>query len=162
MLTEVRHRYLAEISLSNIDATRIDPEVMMLLDTGAFNTMVDFELAKRFGTMLNFTIPVSIGGNSGEAHACILHKLSVGDFEMTRVFTLAYPFTDWLTRHIILGTNVLNNWEFTTSRKNNTIKFIENIPDDAPNKEHPYQNYFLKGEYIAVQEDLNETLKINP
>ena len=33
MLTEVRHRYLAEISLSNIDATRIDPEVMMLLDT---------------------------------------------------------------------------------------------------------------------------------
>jgi len=130
----------------------------MLLDTGAFNTMIDFELAKRFGIMLPITIPITIGGNAGEAIGCIMPYLTVGDFEITRMFALAFPFKDWLVRHIILGANVTNNWEFTTSRTKNLIKFTEDVPPDAPNQKYPYQNYFTKGKYVAVQNELLSTI----
>jgi hypothetical protein len=120
--------------------------------------MIDIELAKRFCTMLPITIPISIGGNLGEARGCIIHKATVGDFEMTRVFALAFPFKDWLMRHIILGANVLNNWEFILSRADNIIKLSERIPSDAPNKVHPYQNYFTGGTYVAVQDEMLNTL----
>jgi hypothetical protein len=120
--------------------------------------MIDFDLAKRFGTILPTKIPISIGGNLGEAQGCIIHKVAIGDFEMTRMFALAFPFKDWLVRHIILGANVLNNWDFTTSRTDNVIRFIERIPHDVPNKEHPYQNYFTEGLYVAVQDEMFNTI----
>ena len=116
--------------------------------------MIDLDLAKRFGTMLPIKIPISIGGNRGEARGCIIHKITLGAFEMTRVFALAYPFKDWLMRHVILGANVLNNWDFTTSRTENTVRLTEKIPPYVPNKEHPYQNYFTEGEYVAVQDEM--------
>jgi len=120
--------------------------------------MVDIDHAKNFGIMLPITIPISIGGSLGEAQGCILPKVTLGDFEMSRVFALAFPFKDWLAGHIILGANVLNNWDFATSRTRNTIKFVEEIPPDAPNKKNPYQNYFTGGEYVAVQDEILNTL----
>ena len=153
LLGKIRHRYIANVAVSNLDSSIVDHEVKMLLDTGAFNTMIDFDLAKRFGVMLSIKTPISIGGHLGEAQGCIIPKLTVGGFEMQRVFVLAFPFKDWLVRHIILGANVLNNWDFTTSRTDNVIRFSERIPHDVPNKEYPYQNYFIKGEYVAVQDE---------
>ena len=152
--SEVRHRFIASVALSNEDSSRVDQKVMMLLDTGAFNTMIDFGLAKSFG----FLLPISIGGSLGEAQGCIIPQIIVGNFEMTRVFTLAFPFKDWLMRHIILGANVLNNWDFMTSRTDNVIRFSERIPPDTPNKENPYQNYFRSGKYVAVQYEVINTL----
>ena len=91
--------------------------------------------------------------NSREAHGCIIPKIIIGNFEMIKMFALAFSFSDWLTRHVILGANVLNNWDFTTSRTDNIIEFSERIPPDAPNKKNPYQNYFRNGEYVAVQDE---------
>lgn len=159
LLSEIRHRYIAHAKLSRHDLEQQADGVMTLLDTGAFNTMIDLRLAKRFGIMLPMKIPVSIGGNLGEAQGCILSCVKLGDFEMTRVFALSFPFKDWLVRHIILGANVTNNWEFTTSRTKNVIRFTEEIPPDAPNQKHPYQNYFISGEYVAVQDDAFVALK---
>jgi len=84
----------------------------------------------------------------------------MGNFEMTRVFALAFPFRDWLVRHIILGANVLNNWEFTASRTKNEIRFTEEIPPYVPNQLYPYQNYFIGGEYVAVQDEMLDALPI--
>ena len=158
LLEEVPHRYLLYMELSNPKSSRKPIEVTTLLDTGAFNSMIDLNLAERFCFMLPIYIPISIGGNLGEAQGCILHTVKLGDFEMSRVFALAFPFKDWLVRHIILGANVLNNWDFTTSRTNNTIRFTERVPPDAPNKENPYQNYFRSGEYVAVQDEVINAL----
>jgi len=113
--------------------------------------MIDTKIAKDFAVPLPIKIPISIGGKAGVAQGCVIHKIAFGDFEMSRVFAMAYPFDDWLMRHIILGTNVLNNWDFTISRSDNSIKLCQRIPEDAPNKEYPYQNYFKGGEYVAVQ-----------
>jgi len=142
---------MAHATISDINSSRKRTQIKTLIDTGAFNTMIDIELAKNFGTMLSIKVPISIGGSFGEAQGYILPKVALGDFEMLRVFALAFPFKDWLARHIILGANVLNNWDFITSRTDNVIRFSERIPPDAPNKEHPYQNYFMNGAYVAVQ-----------
>ena len=62
---------------------------------------------------------------------------------------------------MVLGANVLNNWDFATSRTDNVIRFTERIPPDAPNRKHPYQNYFTGGEYVAVQDEVPDTLLTN-
>jgi hypothetical protein len=141
-------------TLSNQTFLLSDVNVLTLLDTGAFNTMIDLELAKKFGVILPIIVPITIGGNLGESQGCIIHNIKLGNFNMTRVFALAYPFKDWLVRHIIIGTNVLNNWDFLTSRMDNTIRFTERIPHDVPNKKYPYQNYFINGEYVAIQDKI--------
>ena len=55
---------------------------------------------------------------------------------------------------IILGTNVINNWEMIISRKHNSFKFREDPPLNIPNKKTIYQNYFSKeGNYVCIQEN---------
>ena len=154
LLDRIRHRYISHAVLKNYNSTEMVDAIPALVDTGAFNTMIDIALAKRFGFILPMSIPISIGGNHGEAQGCIVHRLTVGDFTMSRIFALAYPFKDWLAGYIIIGTNVLNNWDFTISRVDNLIRLSERIPEDAPNKAHPYQNYFTEGEYVAVQDEM--------
>ena len=106
-----------------------------------------------YGIMLPVTQYVSIGGSRGQAQGCIIPSLTMGSFKMNRVFMLAFPFTDWLVRHIIIGANVMNNWDFTISRTDNAMRFTEKIPPDAPNKTNPYQNYFEGAMYVAVQDE---------
>ena len=154
LLQDIRHRYITLATLHDVKDAQPMPDVRVLLDTGAFNTMIDVDLVDTYGALLPFFIPVTIGGHSGEAQGCVLYRVSIGNFELTRVFALAYPFKDWLTQHIVLGTNVMNNWDFATSRVDNKIRFSERIPDDAPNKNYPYQNYFINGEYVTVQSEL--------
>ena len=153
LIEQIRHRYIALANIHNADLTRSLPDVRTLVDTGAFNSMIDIDLATDYGIMLPMKIQISIGGNLGEAQGCILPKVTFGNFEMSRVFVLAFPFKDWLTDHIILGANVLNNWDFTTSRTDNVIKLSERIPPYAPNQKHPYQNYFTNNEYVAIQDE---------
>jgi hypothetical protein len=154
LIEQIRHRYITLADIYNVDSSQVMPNVRTLVDTGAFNSMVDTIFAANYGIMLPMKIPISIGGNLGEAQGCILPKVTLGNFEMSSVFALAFPFKDWLTDHVILGANVLNNWDFAVSRTKNAIRFAEEIPPDAPNQEHPYQNYFTGGKYVAVQDDL--------
>ena len=155
LLKDIRHRYMALATLHKNKSTQPMPDIRTLVDTGAFNTMIDSYLAEKYGHMMPIFIPVVIGGHSGNAQGCILSKLIIGDIEMERVFALSYPFKDWLARHIILGTNVMNNWDFTISRTDDILKFVERIPSDAPNQIYPYQNYFKNGEYVIVQNDMH-------
>jgi len=67
---DIRHRFIAHTKLNNFDSSRQAPKVLTLLDTGAFNSMIDINLAKTFATMLPITIPISICGNLGEASIC--------------------------------------------------------------------------------------------
>lgn len=161
LIEQIRHRYIALATIHSINSSQSMTDVRTLLDTGAFNSMVDIDHAEDFGILLPMTIPISIGGSLGEARGCILPKVEFGDFEISRMFALAFPFKDWLTGHIILGANVLNNWDFTVSRTKNMIRFNEEIPTDTPNKEYPYQNYFIGGEYVAIQYDALDALPTN-
>lgn len=134
---------------SNLGQTPID--VPVLIDTGAFNTMVDSAIVGYFGKILTYKFGIKIGGNDGIAQGCILYDVEIGGKRMKNVFALAYPFEDWLRGHILLGLNVMNNWEYTISRAKNTMNFVEEIPPEAPNQKNPYQNYFKDKKYVALQ-----------
>ena len=77
LLDWIRHRYIAHSTICNADASQVREDIKTLIDTGAFNTMIDLSLAERFGIMLPIKIPVSIGGNLGESQGCIIPKLIV-------------------------------------------------------------------------------------
>ena len=130
----------------------------MLIDTGAFNTMIDSAIIADFGILLPLKIPIAIGGAAGETQACMLHRIEMGNFVMENVFAMAYPFKDWLSGHIILGLNVMNNWDFCISRADHELRFTERISEHLPNKTNLYQNYFRGSQYVATQikEGLND------
>jgi hypothetical protein len=152
-LADIRHRYIALATLESADLSQGMTDVPVLIDTGAFNTMIDSALAQKFGVLLPGNMTISIGGKTGIAQFCIISNMTLAGCTISRVFALAYPFDDWLMGHILLGANVLNNWDFTISRSRNVLEFTENIPIDAPNKLYPYQNFFKDGLYVAIQEE---------
>ena len=59
LLCDVRHRYVALASLGNAELTQTMTDVRVLIDTGAFNTMIDLALAQRFGVLLPESMAVS-------------------------------------------------------------------------------------------------------
>jgi hypothetical protein len=94
----------------------------------------------------------SLGGSVFEAEAFSIEKIMIGDFLLERVIAFAGDYKGSHEGDIILGTNVINNWEITICKKEHSFKFCEKPPDDLPNKTNIYQNYFNKdGNYICVQ-----------
>jgi hypothetical protein len=127
--------------------------VNVLLDTGSFNTIIHKPFAHRYGTILDITMKVSVGGFRGEANICILHKINISGFELENVAALAVPFEGELKNHILLGANVTNNWEFTVSRSKNRLTVTEEFSQEARNRDYPYRYYFNnKGQVIGFQE----------
>jgi hypothetical protein len=77
----------------------------------------------------------------------------IKDIVLERVLAFAADFSGELESDILLGTNVMNNWEMLINKKANIFKFREDPPEDLPNKTHIYQNYFDKdGNYVFVQD----------
>ena len=95
----------------------------------------------------------SLGANVVEAEAFSIDKIMIGDFVLERVVAFAGKYKGSQEDDIILGTNVINNWEMLISKKKHTLQFCEDPPDSLPNKTNIYQNYFNKeGNYIYVQD----------
>jgi hypothetical protein len=146
-------RYVFECRLLDTNKRKYSFHVNVLLDTGAFNTIIHAPLAARYGVVLKQTMKVSVGGFRGDANICVLHKIKIGDLEIEKVVALAVPFEGELREHILLGANVTNNWEFTLSRKKNKVTIAEEFANDALNREYPYRYYFNnKGQAIGFQE----------
>jgi hypothetical protein len=82
----------------------------------------------------------------------LIEKMVIGDFVLERILAFAGNYEGGHEDDIILGTNVINNWEMIISKKKHTFQFREDPPDNLPNKTNIYQNYFDKeGNYICVQ-----------
>ena len=112
--------------------------------------MADMPSAKRYS--LGFKMKYSLGANVVEAEAFSIDKIMIGDFVLERVVAFAGNYKGRQEDDIILGTNVINNWEMHISKREHTFQFRENPPDSLPNKTNIYQNYFNKeGNYIYIQ-----------
>jgi hypothetical protein len=135
-------RYVFKSQLWDVRRGKYGLHVDVLLDTGSFNTIIHKPYAYKYGVVLEKTMKVSIGGFRGEANLCILHKINVDGLVMKNVVALAVPFEGELKEHILLGTNVPNNWEFTISRKKNRVLITEEFPEEAQSREYPYRYYF--------------------
>jgi hypothetical protein len=148
---QFEHRYKFTASIYYI-LKKDFREVTVFLDTGCFNTLIPRYLAEQTGRSLGFKMSYSLGGSLIEAEAFSIEKIMIADVVLERVIAFAGDYKGGHEDDIILGTNVINNWEMIISKKEHTFQFRENPPDSLPNKVNIYQNYFNKeGDYICVQ-----------
>jgi len=146
------HRYKFLANVYNL-LTKQFEEVTVFLDTGCYNTMIPRQLAEKSGHSLGFKMKYSLGANVVEAEAFSIDKIMIGDLVLERVIAFAGKYKGRQEYDIILGTNVINNWEMNISKKKHMFQFREDPPDSLPNKTNIYQNYFNKeGNYIYVQD----------
>ena len=151
--TSFEHRYKFDAEIFNIQKNSLE-KVTVFLDTGCFNTLIPRYLAQRTGRSLGFEKTYSLGGNIITVEAFSIDKIVIGDYTLERVVVFAGDYKGGHEFNIILGTNVINNWEMIISRKSHTFQFREDPPYNLPNKTHIYQNYFNKeGSYICIQDN---------
>ena len=124
----------------------------IFLDSGCFNTMIPIYLAEQSGHTLGFKMNYSIGGRVIAAEAFSIDKIMIGETALERVIAFAGDYPGEYEDDIILGTNVINNWEMLINKRAHTFQFREDPPESLPNKTHIYQNYFNRaGDYVCVQ-----------
>ncbi len=146
------HRYKFLANVYDIRAKKF-VETTVFLDTGCYNTLIPRDLAELSGHSLGFKMKYSLGANLIETEAFSIDKIMIGGFVLERVVAFAGKYKGDQEDNIILGTNVINNWEMNISKKKHTFQFREDPPDSLPNKTNIYQNYFNKeGNYIYVQD----------
>jgi hypothetical protein len=147
------HRYKFDASIYDIHKKEFR-NTLIFLDTGCFNTMLPKYLAEISGRSLGFKMTYSLGGNIIEAEAYSIEKLMIEDVVLERIIAFAGEYKGGHEDDIILGTNVINNWEMIISKKAHSFKFREDPPENLPNKTNIYQNYFNReGNYICVQDN---------
>ena len=146
------HRYKFDAKVYNL-RTKEFVGTTIFLDTGCFNTMIPRRLAVQSGRSLGFKVKYSLGASAIETEAFSIDKIMIGGFLLERVIAFAGYYKGDQEDNIILGTNVINNWEMHISKKKHTFQFREDPPDSLPNRTNIYQNYFNKeGKYIYVQD----------
>ena len=95
----------------------------------------------------------SIGGFTGDSPICIIQKIKIGGLVLEKIAALAVPFDGELKDHILLGANVMNNWNFNVSRLNNRLSAVEEFSAAAVARQYPYRYAFdNKGQVIALSE----------
>jgi len=147
------HRYKFFANVFNLLKNDFE-EIAVFLDTGCFNTMIPRYIAEQSGHSLGFKMKYGLGASLIETEAFSIDKIKIEDFVIERVIAFAGDYKGGHEDDIILGTNVINNWEMSISKKEHTFQFRENPPSSIPNKTNIYQNYFNKeGNYIYVQDN---------
>jgi len=161
LLPKSKNRYRVRANIFNIK-NKLFEKVTLFFDTGCYNTLVPKDVAITSGYPLNFKHSYKIGGGIVEAEAYLIEMIMLGGFAIKRIVAFAADYTGEFSSNILIGTNVMNNWKMTIDRKANLFQFCENPPDDLPNKEHIYQNYFDKqGNYMYAQDMELSLLKEN-
>ncbi|MCL1998022.1 MAG: hypothetical protein FWG65_04560 [Turicibacter sp.] len=139
------HRYIFPVQLWDKARKKFSDNVDVLFDTGAFNTVIHKPLALKYATMLNGTMPIAIGGYKLIANICIIQQMRIDNHILHKIAALAVPFTGELKGHILLGANVINNWEVTLSRQKHRLSANEDVS--------AYRHIFnAKGQIMSFQE----------
>ena len=121
-----------------------EAKIKCLIDTGCSTTMLDADLAKRFGAKLEESTAINLSNKQYVAQAYRIHKLLIGSLELVNVFVFAAQFdiANELYYGMLLGLNVLNNLRYCVDRNENTISIQENIFNGIPDKNYPYLHWF--------------------
>ena len=133
-------------------------QIDCLVDTGCSTTMIDIDLAKKFGVKLADSQIINLGNKQYTAQAYRLYSVCLGKLEIKNVFVLAvqYDTNSELIAGMLLGLNVLNNLEYCVNRNDNVIRIKESIFVNIPDKNYPYMHWFRgKGsDYVKFQDNL--------
>jgi len=145
------HRYKFKAKIYNVRNGTFEI-VTVFLDTGCINTMVPRHFAEAWGRSLGFEMTYRIGGHVITTEAFSIDKMMIGDVLLERIVAFAGEYRGDYEDDIILGVNVMNNWEMLINKRAHTFQFREDPPENLPNKKYIYQNYFNRaGDYIGAQ-----------
>jgi len=145
------HRYKFDAHIYNV-RSGIFEKITVFLDTGCFNTMIPKHLAEVSGRSLGFKMAYNLGGRVIESEAYSIDKMKIGDVLLERLVVFAGEYPGDYGEDIILGANVMNNWEMLINKRAHMFRFCEAPPENLPNRTHIYQNYFDRvGNYIGAQ-----------
>jgi len=117
------HRYKFVAGVYNLRIKKF-VKATVFLDTGCYNTMIPIELAEQSGRSLGFKMKYSLGASLVETEAFSIDKIMIGDLVLERVVAFAGNYKGGHEDDIILGTNVINNWEMIISKKEHTFQFV--------------------------------------
>ena len=98
-----------------------------LIDTGCSTTMIDIRLARLYGKELAETLNINLGRKKYTAQGYQINKLVFGEFYIENIFMFAVDFTqdNELYFKILLGLNVLNNFDYIVNRNKGVFEFTE-------------------------------------
>ena len=138
-------RYAFSVKLWNIESKRYSKNKNVMLDTGAFNTIINKEFAPLYAKILKGETHVALGGYVGKANYCIIKKMNINGHIIENIGALAVPFDGELKYHVLIGANTINNWKFTISRQENNLSATE----QRTNYRYCYNS---KGQVMSYQE----------
>jgi len=145
------HRYKFKARIYNVQRGVFET-VTIFLDTGCVNTMIPKRIAKKTGRSLGFEMTYRLGGHIITTEAYSIDKMMIGDIVLERIVAFAGEYSGDYCEDIILGANVMNNWEMIINKRAHTFQFREDPPENLPNRTYIYQNYFNRaGDYIGAQ-----------
>ena len=131
-------------------------DIPCLIDTGCSTTMIDIDLATRCGEKLEESLIVNLGNKQYVAQSYKLKSVLFGNLEINNVFALAVQFdmSNELRSGMLLGLNVLNNFEYCVNRNNYELRVKEDIFTNIPDKSYPYMHWFRgrETEYVKLQD----------
>jgi len=160
-LRDVLYRVGVWASLSKGYKPSIDKKV--IVDTGNTNTVISKELAEIYGfpyldkSGQQIVSTTRLGGRTYTTKMYVIPKIIFDKkFTINAVFVEAidFPSNYELYDSILLGLNVLNNWEYKINRVTKQLSVEENIPPFITKKSFIYQNHFDKktGKYVYFSE----------
>lgn len=93
-------RYVFEANLWETRNMKFGLPVTVLLDTGAYNTVIHKALVENNGVLLKRTMPIAIGGYRGDANLCVLQLSRLNNrLEATEQFSEAARVRKYPYRH---------------------------------------------------------------
>jgi hypothetical protein len=127
-----------------------------IVDTGCANTLIDDNVLRYVDFLdLGFTQAVRIAGASVLGKAIVLNLVDFGGLKAEKVLVFAAPLIGTpVTNRMLLGLNIMNNWNYEVKRSENVIEFSEALllPIGA-NTENKYTNYFdTNGNYVLIDQ----------
>ena len=133
-------------------------DIDVMVDTGCHTTMIDEELADRYGEPLPDRTVLNIMGKSIDVKAYRLKSISFDGFAIENVFVWSAPFEtgNELHRKLLLGLNIMNNWDYRINRNKNIMEIKEDIFLRIPESDHPYMHCFKDGKYMQLMEEGNQ------
>ena len=141
-----------------IQKNGIFQSITVIVDTGCMNTLIDTKIASSYGEKLPEKWSCNIGGRQVLTQAYYLDTLRFNTLSIKDILVFAADFTETEWKNgMLLGLNIMNNWNYTINKNNGTMIISEDIFNKIPDKQYAYMHWLKNGEYVKMQQELIRT-----
>jgi len=113
-----------------------------IVDTACSTTLVPLKFAQRHGKRLGHTATVVVAGNIYKSTLYLFEDIFFGSLKITKMVAFAANYKGNIEDRILLGLNVINNFEILLSRHRKSIDFNFKPWSPVENKKHPCAMFF--------------------